>query len=122
MVERNYLDLAAQQGWSIRSVPEARVAYRLARFGISPKEVVTQAKVGKFRLDFALPDVKVAIEVDGPLHRLPEMAVKDLERDLWLVHEGWMVFRVDAYGDEKSLQERLVRIVRFIRSERLGQL
>ena len=119
-IARSYLATASQQGWKVRSAAEARVAYRLALFGIGPGGVVTQHQIGRYRLDFALPDVLVAIEVDGPHHRLPENAARDLERDLSLHDAGWMVFRVDAYADEDRLGARLARIVRFVRAERLG--
>lgn len=118
-ITRQYRAIAAQQGWAVRSAAEARVAYRLARYGLGPDIVRTQHKVGRYRLDFAVLGVLVAIEVDGPHHRLPENAVRDLERDLSLHDAGWMVFRVDAYADEDKLMARLARIVRFIGSERL---
>jgi len=116
-----YVATASERGWVVRSVPEARIALLLDRLGLTPRDTATQCRVGRVRLDFAASDVKVAIEVDGPLHRLPERALKDIERDATLTAAGWMVFRVDAYSPDDELDHRLGRIVRFIRAERLSR-
>lgn len=117
---QTYLDLAKGAGWTPRSVPEARVACKLGNLGLRPGvDIHEQMKVDRFRVDFACPDIQIAIEVDGPHHRLPENAVKDLERDSSLAAAGWFVFRVDAYGSDDEMDNRLGRIVRFIRTERI---
>lgn len=50
---------------------------------------------GHYRLDFAYPAVMLAIEVDGPHHRLPENARRDARRDRVLRRLGWTVRRFD---------------------------
>jgi very-short-patch-repair endonuclease len=117
---KEYLAAALERGWLVRSVPEARVALVLDRLGLAPTDVAVQVKVDRLRLDFAAVAVKVAIEVDGPHHRLPEIALKDVERDALLSAAGWMVFRVDAYAPDDEIDHRLARIVRFIRGETLS--
>lgn len=114
-----FQNLASRQGWSVKSAVEARVATHLTKCGIGPVGVTAQAKVGKYSLDFAVPDVRVAIEVDGPMHRIPERAASDLERDRWLSQQGWLVFRLDAYADDDLLAHVIARIARFINAERL---
>lgn len=115
-----YLAVASDRGWIVRSLPEARIVLVLDRLGLTPRDTAVQCKVGRVRIDFAATDVKVGIEADGPHHRLPEIALRDLERDATLTAAGWMVFRVDAYGEDAELDNRLARIVRFIRGERLS--
>lgn len=58
-------------------------------------KVVQQFPIGRYRLDFAWPDVKVALEVDGAQHRQPDHAAQDAYRDAFLRGRGWLVFRVD---------------------------
>lgn len=48
---------------------------------------------GHFRLDFAYCEVKLAIEVDGPHHLLPEVRARDVRRDRRLRQLGWDVMR-----------------------------
>jgi len=49
-------------------------------------------KASRFKLDFALPEAKIDIELDGPYHySLPE---EDVKRDLILRNLGWHVIRI----------------------------
>lgn len=50
---------------------------------------------GHYRIDFGYPAVKLAIEVDGPHHRLPEVQARDARRDRRLRQMGWTVDRFD---------------------------
>ena len=57
-------------------------------------EWVKEHPVGKYRIDFALPSVKLAIEVDGhEWHSSKERRTHDAKRDRWLVRQGWTVMR-----------------------------
>jgi len=47
-----------------------------------------------YRIDFAYPDVLLAIEIDGPHHRLPEVMARDRRRDAHLESLGWRVIRI----------------------------
>ncbi len=49
---------------------------------------------GYYRLDFAYPDIRLAVEIDGPHHRLPEVIARDLRRDTRLRALGWEVLRL----------------------------
>lgn len=72
---------------------------------------------GHYRLDFAYPVVKLAIEVDGPHHRLPEVKARDARRDARLRDLGWSVQRFDedavTYHPERvvvAIRRRLVEV------------
>lgn len=119
-IRKEWVAEAKAAGWSVKSLPEARIAIYLSRFGLTPRNVAEQYKIDRWRLDFAAPDVQIGIEVDGPHHRLPEAAVKDLERDAILGAAGWIIFRVDAYGADAEIEHRISRIARFVRGERLA--
>ncbi len=88
--------------------PENVAALRLDQWGHRPEP---QYSVGRYRLDFAFPALRIAVEIDGPHHQRPDVAVRDTFRDQWLRDHGWIVFRVNA-GD--TLEEQLSRVSRFI--------
>lgn len=72
---------------------------------------------GHYRIDFAYPSVKLAIEIDGPHHRFPEVRARDARRDRRLRRLGWTVERFDedlvTYHPEQVLmvvRRRLVEL------------
>ena len=56
-----------------------------------------QVPIGPYVVDFAHHGSKVVIEIDGPLHALPENAGRDAIRQAWLENEG---FRVVRFGGQ----------------------
>lgn len=94
---------------------EDRVAWRLYRAG---HDFVQEHSVGRYRLDFAWPDSKLAVEADGWYHRSPEGAAKDSERDSWLRSEGWVVLRVDDRHGLDSLEHQIARVSSLIHAAR----
>lgn len=90
---------------------EDRVAYRLHRAGL---KFTQQHRIGRYRLDFAWPLQRVAIEADGWHHRSPEGAAKDAHRDAWLRSEGWLILRVDDAHGTDSLELQIATMARLI--------
>lgn len=88
--------------------PENVAALRLYQAGHRYEQ---QHPIGNYRLDFAWPALKVAVEIDGPHHQRPDIAVRDTFRDRWLRDHGWIVFRVN---DGDTLEEQLSHVSRFI--------
>lgn len=64
-----------------------------------------------FVIDFALPDKRVAIEVDGPTHLTKEAKAHDRFKEYQLKREGWTVIRIpeERMGDLNSLLSSLMR-------------
>jgi very-short-patch-repair endonuclease len=53
-----------------------------------------QFAVDHYRLDFAIPKEKVAIEIDGhEFHKTKEQRTKDAKRERYLQLQGWKVIR-----------------------------
>lgn len=90
------------------SHPENVAAVTFDQAGHKPKR---EHRVGSYRVDFAFPDVMIAVEVDGPHHLRPDVATKDVWRDNFLRDAGWLVLRVH-YGD--GFPEQLARISQLI--------
>jgi very-short-patch-repair endonuclease len=111
MVARVTAQIIEGRGWRLGTSLENKVAHWLSRFRYRPADVAQQHRVGKYRLDFAWPTIKVALEADGWHHRAPEGAARDAARDMWLRSEGWLVFRVhDEPGNEDVLGEQVARV------------
>jgi very-short-patch-repair endonuclease len=78
-------------------VLESRFAAVLRRYGV-PRAVYqyTVRSGGRFiaRVDFAYPECRLAVEVDGhDSHRTPAQLQSDLTRQNLLVAEGWTILR-----------------------------
>ncbi|MGE7219655.1 endonuclease domain-containing protein [Priestia koreensis] len=57
-------------------------------------QITTQYPVGKYRLDMAIPHLKIAIECDGKAyHTSPDQRAHDKKRDRYLRSRGWKVLR-----------------------------
>lgn len=50
--------------------------------------------VGKWFIDFAIIGKKIALEIDGRQHEWTERKLKDREKDLYLLTNGWYVHRI----------------------------
>ena len=92
---------------------ENRATWRLFRAGVLDRQ---QYRVGPYRLDYAWPDLLIALEVDGPHHWQPNVATKDVARDAYLRGLGWVVFRVD--DSSGTLEHQLARVCRIVHTLR----
>ena len=55
---------------------------------------IRELPVGRWFIDFAFIDKKLAIEIDGKQHEYAERKLKDIEKDKFLSDAGWTVFRI----------------------------
>jgi len=69
---------------------------------------------GEYRLDFAYPLLRLAIEVDGPHHRLPVARARDARRDHALRALGWTVVRFDEEAVTYHPEQVLLTIRRLL--------
>ena len=59
-----------------------------------------------FIIDYAIPDKKIALEIDGPYHDTKEQKKRDSFKDYMLKREGWQVIRIHWTKIEgKSVKE-----------------
>lgn len=83
-------------GWSARTMePSYPEKYFISVFeneGITGW--VREKKVGRWFIDFAFEDQKLAVEVDGRQHQDPERKESDERKDTFLTSQGWTVIRV----------------------------
>ena len=55
-----------------------------------------QHPAGRFILDFACLEARLAIEVDGEIHGLELRRARDETRDEWLMNQGYRTLRISA--------------------------
>jgi len=94
---------------------------RLLRFGLPParSQVEVTTRGGRYRLDFAWPDLRVGLEFDGRVKYFgaqptDEVIYEERRRERALVEEGWTILRIE-WGDlfrEAELEARLRRTLR----------
>lgn len=75
------------------------------------KDYNPQLPVGKYCLDFAWPELKKCVEVDGETHyRFENEIKKDILRDQWLKEQGWEILRfrwITVIKDKKDAINKL---------------
>lgn len=77
----------------LESPIECQLFMALLREGVA-SDCISQYSIGKYRLDFAYPHLKLAIECDGhDYHASKEQRGHDAERDRFLLTEGWRTAR-----------------------------
>lgn len=59
---------------------------------------IPERKVGKWFIDFAFEDKKIAVEIDGRQHKDEDRKKSDNEKDEFLRNLGWSVIRIDWFN------------------------
>ena len=67
--------------------------------------VTRQHRIGRYVVDFAIRKARIAIEIDGGVHRLPGRAAKDAERQIHVERLGWRFLR---FTDRDVLNEDFI--------------
>ena len=103
-------------GWRTRtkfkmSYPEKIAHGVLKDFGI---EFEYEYPFHPYFIDFAILKYKIAIEIDGKQHELPERMEKDKKKDSLLLSKGWIVYRI-KYPSE-NIKETILSIMASIPS------
>jgi len=57
---------------------------------------VAEYQTGLYSYDFAFPDLKLDVEIDGATHDQPKVQEIDKRRDEWTRANGWTVHRIKA--------------------------
>jgi len=68
-----------------------------------------QAIIGGFIVDFYCPELRVVIEIDGPVHESPEAQARDRDRDLLLAALG---VRMIHLRDELATESTITNLLR----------
>jgi very-short-patch-repair endonuclease len=83
-----------------------------------------QYSIGAFVVDFYVPELKLAIEVDGDSHAGEAAQVYDAERQAFLESKGTRVIRFtnqQVYGELEGVVEAILQLVKELRSPPLAR-
>lgn len=71
------------------SYPEKLFQELLIKYGFDKRYlIIREYCVFPYYIDFAFVDLKIAIEIDGSQHLLPERKKKDIKKDKLLITKG----------------------------------
>lgn len=93
-------------GW-FQSTEEMMVALELIHRGVKAHH---QVKIFDYSVDFLLPDMKVALEIDGRLYHGRDREKRESVRDdviAFKLGEGWQVIRIDADNINRNVTKLL---------------
>ena len=80
-----------------------------------------QAPIGRFVVDFVVHQAALVIELDGGIHMLPGVQLRDLERTAWLEGQGYRVLRFtndEVLGDPSAVLAKVEVALRDIEANR----
>jgi very-short-patch-repair endonuclease len=72
-----------------------------------------QHSIGKYIVDFYCPELKLAIEIDGPIHDEPEKVSHDNEKSEYILSKNIQIIRID----NKETYTNIDRTIEYISSE-----
>ena len=75
------------------SCMENEVFKRVKKFGFKINYPIPFNK-GCYKIDLAIPSIKLAVELDSKLHQLKKEQLRDKRKDAWLKSLGWAVKRI----------------------------
>jgi very-short-patch-repair endonuclease len=81
-----------------------------------------QYSIDRYVIDFYAPELKLAIEIDGPTHDLPGAAEYDTDRQAFIEATGAIVLRFSnrqVYGDLEGVLGAIGGMIRRLRGDRL---
>ena len=97
---------------------EAKLWERLRELSVRFRR---QAPVGPYVADFICHRASLVIEVDGGVHELTDVALRDLRRDAWFESQGYATLRVSTREVEADLDGIVTRIQN-LASNRVGKV
>ena len=69
---------------------------------------------GIYEYDFAIPEIKLDIEVDGGTHKQEKVKKIDKKRDKWSKFKGWTILRFEAKIVNKKIDFVITKILKTI--------
>lgn len=117
LATRALRSVVEEWGWTAGNEGENLVISALHEAGVAPSEVEQQFHLGRWRLDFAWPRYRIAIEADGWVHTAESTKQADRVRDRQLAEWLWEIRRINVDEDEVVLRRQVASVVELVRWE-----
>lgn len=110
--------------WEAFKSLDPRMSNDLYRFDLSPQYEVIASSGERFRLDFAIADFKIAVELDGhEFHeRTKEQVAYRNTRDRKLQADGWTVLHISGSELWRAPMERVEEVYGLCRRQALAAM
>ena len=97
-------------GWKSRNkiTPSYPEKYFIEVFTNMNIQYEREKKMGKYFIDFAFSDKKIAVEIDGKQHLLPLRKRMDKKKDSFLMQNGWKVIRIQWINPINEKNKKLL--------------
>lgn len=106
--------------WSSRSKCKRSYAEewtkRLLETELSNFPFVEEYHFGKWFMDFAWPELKIYLEIDGSQHEWPSRKAMDVEKDTYCKENGWKCLRLTWKYIMRNTSEAISSIKSFVTS------
>lgn len=79
--------------------------------------IIREMSFHPYFIDFAFINEKVAVEIDGSQHILPDRKLQDDKKDKILIENDWRVFRVTATEVILNIDSVMDNLINFINSD-----
>ncbi|GEM_PF-5067954 len=99
------------------NVTENKLYDAMKEIGLNP---LPQYMISRLTVDFAFPDEKIVIEINGPYHETEEQQQKDKKQWYFLKNNGWKVKSYKAswvYDNPKKYAWKIAELVGFTEDE-----
>lgn len=97
------------------SYPEKVFKDTVYDLGLNNKFLIEREySVFPYFIDYAFINEKVAVEIDGEQHNLPERKINDKKKDELLINHGWRVYRITAkkmIDEPKKVMKNLIEFI-----------
>lgn len=106
------------KGWITRNNPSYPEKFFMTVLKNNNIEYEFENPCGKYFIDFALKNKKIALEIDGKQHDVKERKEKDEEKNIFLKSQNWFVYRIkwnniNSLSGKEEMKEKIDNFVKF---------
>jgi len=99
-------DNPEKTAWRLANIsyPEKLMLNKFRELKYNEKYLIIREKsIFPYFIDFAFENEKIAFEIDGSQHLLPERMENDKSKDKLLIENGWSIIRVSEYEVKNNI-------------------